>query len=89
MSAKENHLSDTTSEFYKRSFTIAVFDEVWGQLERRFTGNNSIMFEGLSIILNIMIYSVNEGDGRCWRSKTGIRVRPLGKTLESEQTRPP
>ena len=69
MSAKENHPSDTTSEFYKRSFTIAVVDEVYGQLKRRFTGDNSIVFEGLYIIPNIMIYSVNQGDGVCWRSK--------------------
>ena len=56
MSAKENHPSDTTSEFYKRSFTIAVVDEVYGQLKRRFTGDNSIVFEGLYIIPNI--YSI-------------------------------
>ena len=49
MSAKENHPWYTTSEFYKRSFTIAVVDEVYGQL----------------------------------------RVRPLGRTLESEQNLPP
>ena len=65
MSAKENHPSDTTSEFYKRSFTIAVVDEVYGQLKRRFTGDNSIVFEGLYIIPNIIIYSVNQGDGVC------------------------
>ena len=68
MSAKENHPSDTTSEFYKRSFTIAVVDEVYGQLKRRFTGDNSIVFEGLYIIPKLMIYSVNQGDGVCWRS---------------------
>ena len=56
MSAKENHPSDTTSEFYKRSFTVAVVDEVYGQLKRRFTGDNSIVFEGLYIIPNI--YSI-------------------------------
>ena len=38
MSAKENHPSDTTSEFHKRLFIIAVADEVYGQLKRRFTG---------------------------------------------------
>ena len=59
MSAKENHPSDTTSEFYKRSFALAVVDEVYGQLKTRFTGDNSIMFEGLYIIPNIMTYSVN------------------------------
>ena len=53
MSAKENHPSDTTSEFYKRSFTIAAVDEVYHQLKRRFTGDNSIVL----------------GDGVCWRSK--------------------
>ena len=68
MSAKENHPSDTTSEFYKRSFTIAVVDEVYGQLMKRFTGDNSIVFKGLCIIPNIMIYSVNQGDVVCWRS---------------------
>ena len=73
MSAKENHPSDTTSEFYKRSFTIAVVDEVYGQLKRRFTGDNSIVFEVLYIIPNIMIYSVNQGDGVCWRSKFKVR----------------
>ena len=52
MSAKENHPSDTTSEFYKRSFTIAAVDEVYRQLKRRFTGDNSIVL----------------GDGVCWRS---------------------
>ena len=72
MSAKENHPSDTTSEFYKRSFTIAVVDEVYGQLQRRFTGGNSIVYDGLYIIPNIMIYSVNQGDGVCWRSKFKI-----------------
>ena len=44
MSANKNHPSDTTSGFYKRSFTIAVVDEVYGQLKRRFTGDNSIVF---------------------------------------------
>ena len=73
MSAKENHPSDTTSEFYKRSFTIAVVDEVYGQLQRRFTGGNSIVYDGLYIIPNIMIYSVNQGDGVCWRSKFKVR----------------
>ena len=63
MIAKENHPSDTTSEFYKSSFTIEVVDEVYGQLKRRFTGDNSIVFEVLYIIPNIMIYSVNQGDG--------------------------
>ena len=47
MSVKENYPSDTTSESYKMSFTIAVVDEVYGQLNRRFTGDNSIVFEGL------------------------------------------
>ena len=47
MSAKENYPSDTTSESYKMSFTKAVVDEVYGQLNRRFTGDNSIVFEGL------------------------------------------
>ena len=46
MSAKEDHRSDTTSEFYKRSFNIAVVDQVYGQLKRRFTGDNYIVFEG-------------------------------------------
>ena len=92
MSAKENHPSDTTSEFYKRSFTIAVVDEVYGQLKRRFTGDNSIVFEVLYIIPNIMIYSVNQGDGVCWRSKfknfLKFYERDFGqismKTLKSE-----
>ena len=65
MSAKENHPSDTTSEFYKRSFTIAVVDEVCGQLKKRFTGDDSIVFQGLYIIPNIIIFSVNQGDGVC------------------------
>ena len=43
MSANKNHSSDTTSDFYKRSFTIAVVDEVYGQLKRHFTGDNSIV----------------------------------------------
>ena len=47
MIVKENYPSDTTSESYKMSFTIAVVDEVYGQLNRRFTGDNSIVFEGL------------------------------------------
>ena len=72
MSAKENRPSDTTSEFYKRLFIIAVVDEVYGQLKKRFTGDNSIVFEGLYNIPNIMIYSVNQGDGVCWRSKFKI-----------------
>ena len=54
MSTKENHLSDTTSEFYERSFTIAVVDEVCGQVKRRFTGDNSMVFEGLYIIPNMI-----------------------------------
>ena len=69
MSVKENHPSDTTSEFYKKSFIIAVVDEEYGQLKRRFIGDNSLVFEGLYIIPNIMIYSVNQNDGACWRSK--------------------
>ena len=46
MSVKEDYRSDTTSEFYKRSFNIAVVDLVYGQLKRRFTGDNYIVFEG-------------------------------------------
>ena len=69
MSAKENHPSGTTSEFYKRLFTIAVVDKVYGQLKRSFTGDNSTVFEGLYIIPNVMIYSVNQGDGVRWRSR--------------------
>ena len=91
-SAKENHPSHTTSEFYKSSFTIAVVDEVYGQLKGRFTGDNSIVFEGLYIIPNIIIYSVNQGDGVCWRSKfktflkfyEGNFGQISMKTLESE-----
>ena len=64
MSVKENHPSDTTSEFYNRSFTITVVDEIYGQLKRRFTGDNSVVFEGLYIISNIMTYSINQ-DGVC------------------------
>ena len=41
MNAKENYSSGTTSEFSKRSFTITVVDEVYGQLKRCFTGDNS------------------------------------------------
>ena len=99
MSAKESHPSDTTSEFYERTFTIAVVDEVYGQLKRCFTGDNSVVFEGLYSFPNIMIYSVNQGDGVYWKSKsknflkfyenTRIRVRRLGRTLESEQNLPP
>ena len=55
MSAKENHPSDTTSEFYEWSFAITVVDEVYDQLKRRFNGDKYIMFEGLYIIPNIMI----------------------------------
>ena len=55
MSAKQNHPSDTTS----------VVDEVYGQLERHFTGYNSTVFESFYIIPNIRIYSVNQGDGVC------------------------
>ena len=47
MSAKENHPLDSTSEFYKRSLTITIADEVCAQLKRRFTEDNSIVFEGL------------------------------------------
>ena len=57
MSAKENH---------------RAFDEVYGQLRRRLTGDNSIVFDGRYIISNIMIYSVNQDDGVCWRSKLKI-----------------
>ena len=56
MSAKENHPSDATSKFYKRSFTITIVDEVYRQLKRRFTGDNCIVLEGLYIIPKIMIY---------------------------------
>ena len=38
--------SDTTSEFYERSFTITVVDEVYGQLKIRFTGGASIVLGG-------------------------------------------
>ena len=69
MSAKENHPSGATSEYYKNSFTIPVVDEVYGQLKRHFTEDYSIVFEGLYIIANVMIYSVNQGNGVCWRSK--------------------
>ena len=69
MSAKESHPLDTTSEFYETPLTIAVVHEVYGQLKTRFTGDNSIEFEGLYIIPNMMIYSVNQGDGGRWRSK--------------------
>ena len=69
MGAKENHPSDTISEFYKRSFAITVVDEVYGQLKRGFTGDNYIVFKGLCIIQNLIIYSVNQSDGVCWRSK--------------------
>ena len=92
MSAKENNPSDTTSEFCERSLTIAVVEEVYGQLKRRFTGGNSIVFEGHYIIPNIMIYSVNQGDGVCWRSKFKNFLKSYEgdfgqismKTLESE-----
>ena len=69
MSAKQNHSLDTTLEFYKGLFTIIVVDEVYGQLKRSFTGDNSIVFEGLYSISNIMIYSVKQDHGVCWRSK--------------------
>ena len=65
ISAKQNSPSNTTSEFYNRSFTIALIDEVYGQLKRRFTGDKSIVFEGIYIIPNIMIYLVNQGDEVC------------------------
>ena len=92
MSAKENHLSDTTSEFYKRSFNITVVDEVYDQLKRRFTGDNSIVFNCLYITPNIMIYSINQGDGLCWRFNfkyflkfyEGDFGQVSMKTLESE-----
>ena len=64
-----NHPSGTTSEFYKKSFTIPVVDEVYGQLKRHFSEDYSIVFEGLYIIANVMIYSVNQDNGVCWRSK--------------------
>ena len=65
---------------------------VYGQLKRRFTGDNPIAFEGLDIIPNIMIYSVNQGDGLCWRSRfknfLKLYEEDFGqismKTLESE-----
>ena len=38
--------SDTTSEFYERSFTVTVVDEVYGQLKIRFTGGTSIVLGG-------------------------------------------
>ena len=92
MSAKENHPSGTTSEFYKRPFIIAVVDKVYGQLKRTFTGDNSTVFEGLYIIPNVMIYSVNQGDGVRWRSRfknflkfyEGDFSQMSMKTLESE-----
>ena len=56
-SVKKNHPLDTVSQFYKMSFTISVVDEVYGQLKRRFTEDNNIVFEGLYILPNIMIYS--------------------------------
>ena len=45
MSAKENHPLDTTSEFYKRSFTIAIVDKVCCQLKIYFNRDNSRVFE--------------------------------------------
>ena len=41
---KENHPLDNTSKFYKGSFTIAVVDEVYCQLKRHFTRENSRVF---------------------------------------------
>ena len=65
ISVKENHPLDTVSQFYKMLFTRTVVDEVYGQLKRHFTGDNNIVFEGLYIIPNMMIYS----RWLCWRSK--------------------
>ena len=73
-------------------FTIAVVDEVYGQLKRRRTGDNTTVLEGPRFISDIMIYSVNQGDGVCWRSKLqnffklyeGDFDQVSMKTLESE-----
>ena len=40
----------------------------------RFTGDSSIVFKGRFIIPNIMIYSINQGGGACWRSKNYLKL---------------
>ena len=40
MSVKENHPSDTASEFFKRSFTITVVDEVKNVRELNWMSHN-------------------------------------------------
>ena len=59
MTHKENYPSDTISDFYKRSFTIPLLEEVYGQLKRRFEGNNLKVFNGLYVIPNVMMAVVN------------------------------
>lgn len=68
MTLKENHPSNNVSEFYKRSFTIPLIDEVRGEVSRRFTGDNSIVFKGLFVIPEIMISSKSDLSLN-WRSE--------------------
>ena len=68
MTHKENYPSDTISDFYKRSFTIPLLEEVYGQLKRRFEGNNLKVFNGLYVIPNVMMAVVNRPEDPDWKS---------------------
>ena len=68
MTLKENHLSENVAKFYKRSFTIPLLDEIYGQIERRLAGSNVTVFDGLYIIPDVMMTSINES-GDYWTTK--------------------